>query len=110
MGPKNIHHSTVAGINNNTKKHFVFFDLLRRVGTMSFFLSFLQVGTTFMNCFSEFLLVSLKDKPLPKESTLNTFALRMVKTCFECKRLKVGSCPNNDNSVQISFCPFLCSI
>ena len=25
-------------------------------------------------------------------------------------RLKVGSCPNNDNSVQIFFCPFLCSI
>ena len=24
--------------------------------------------------------------------------------------LKVGSCPNDDNSVQILFCPFLCSI
>ena len=24
--------------------------------------------------------------------------------------LKVGSCPNNDNFVQILFCPFLCSI
>ena len=25
-------------------------------------------------------------------------------------RLKVGSCPNDDNFVQIYFCPFLCSI
>ena len=24
--------------------------------------------------------------------------------------LKVGSCPNNDKSVKIFFCPFLCSI
>ena len=24
--------------------------------------------------------------------------------------LKVGSCPNDDNTVQILFCPFLCSI
>ena len=24
--------------------------------------------------------------------------------------LKVGSCPNNGNSVQTFFCPFLCSI
>ena len=24
--------------------------------------------------------------------------------------LKVGSCPDDDNSVQILFCPFLCSI
>ena len=24
--------------------------------------------------------------------------------------LKVGSCPNDDSSVQILFCPFLCSI
>ena len=24
--------------------------------------------------------------------------------------LKVGSCPNDDNFVQILFCPFLCSI
>ena len=24
--------------------------------------------------------------------------------------LKVGSCPNDDNFVQICFCPFLCSI
>ena len=26
------------------------------------------------------------------------------------KNLKVGSCPSDDNFVQICFCPFLCSI
>ena len=29
---------------------------------------------------------------------------------FSLFYLKVGSCPNDDNSVQILFCPFLCSI
>ena len=30
--------------------------------------------------------------------------------CNGIGNLKVGSCPNDDNSVQIFFCPFLCSI
>ena len=28
----------------------------------------------------------------------------------ETVKLKVGSCPNNDKSVQSLFCPFLCNI
>ena len=59
---------------------------------MSFFLSFLQSGDNFY----EFLSASVKDKPLPKGSTLNLFAFRMAKTLWsfghsECKRVECKS-------------------
>ena len=36
--------------------------------------------------------------------------LQMVPISSRPQHLKVGSCPNDDNFVQIYFCPFLCSI
>ena len=44
------------------------------------------------------------------------FTYRLSRICIHynfigsLKDLKVGSCPTYDNSVQILFCPFLCSI
>ena len=46
-------------------------------------------------------LVSSKDKS-------KKLKCRLLQFLFDT--LKVGSCPNDENFVQIIFCPFLCSI
>ena len=49
-------------------------------------------------------------KKLAVEINTTNFAQNQISLNLNKIYLKVGSCSNNDNSVQIFFCPFLCSI
>ena len=64
--------------------------------------------------YSTFKYLQLKQVEFGKNSVafiLLILSWKAHQLTFTCKRsLNVGSCPNDDNSVQILFCPLLCSI
>ena len=53
---------------------------------------------------------SIWSSDVDSSGTINRVCQQTAQICFFLYGLKVGSCPNNDNFVQIFICPFLSSI